>query len=87
MPVWLAAVGGAVLLLLLLLLLLSRRTVRRLRRQVEEARLHEAQVGATDQLIEFRLRQLTEQIERLERARDEAGPEPDERSPRRRHIG
>lgn len=72
-------------LLLVVLLLLFR--IRRLHRQLEDAKLHEAELGATDRLIEFRLRQLTEQIDKLERARDEAASEPERDTPRHRRLG
>lgn len=85
---WLGVTSGVLLVLLVVVAIALGRKVRRLRRQLEEARLHEVQVGATDRLIEFRLRQLTEEIERLERARDEAAREPQQPdTPRHRRLG
>ena len=86
MAVWLAVASGILLVDLVILLVVLRHIIRRLRRQLDEAKLYEAHLGATDQLIEFRLRQLGEQIEELKRAREDAPPEV-EHTPKRRRIG
>lgn len=73
MALRLAVVSGVLLFDLLIVFVVARHLIRRLRRQLEEAKLYEAHLGATDQLIEFRLRQLSEQVRELERARTELG--------------
>ncbi|HZD16770.1 MAG TPA: hypothetical protein VE669_01380 [Actinomycetota bacterium] len=86
MRVWVAVASAFVVVDLVVVLFMVRRTIGKLRRELDEAKLSEAQVGATDQLIEFRLRQLGSQIEELERAREEPQAEIEHR-PGRRRLG
>jgi len=71
MPGWLGVTSGAVVLGLVVVSLACGRRIGRLRRQLEEAELHATHLRATDQLIEFRMQQLGDEMEQLDRAREE----------------